>query len=1120
MLEEHAMFRTLCAALFVLASLACVSATRGSAATARPELMQGAAPVSDAAGAEPQTAGGDQDIGRDALRALLDQARKAKESNDPAGARSRISAAIERALSDIGEMEDAEALELLEGMGSFAQECGELRSAERARRRVLELRTRTLPEDHPELQRARGNLAATIAALGNLQGARALQEKVLEVLSRSLPEDHLELQWARHSLADTMRALGDLQGARALQEKVLEVLSRSLPDDYPDLQRARMNLAGTLYTLGDLQGARALAEKVLEVRSRTLPEDHPDLQTARLNLAITLYSLGDLEGAEALQEKVLEVFSRTLPDDHPDLQRARQGLAISISSLGDLQRARVLQEKVLEVLSRMLPDDHPDLQAARGNLAITIGSLGDLEGALALQGIALEVLSRSLPDDHPDLQRARLNFAGTLYRLGDLEGARSLFESVLEIGTRTLPDDHPDLLRARLDLAVALCALGDFQGARPLFEKSLEIGSRTLPDEHPDLQAARASLAVSIAAESARHAGGGEGKERCSELILELCRAQVRAVHAVLISSPSREAEERCACLGAKLDVVLSFSRGYGVYERSPALEAPSFVLSECARGAAIAAARLTREAVGSPRYAELREALVSASDELAGSVHNVISSESFDAAREKRERAERELIALARESSGGTLGSVDLEIPPLAKLLGAHAASVSFRRYRDWQISTVHPSTDRLCAFVVRGCDASRNAAGHLTLVDLGPIEPIETAVQAWREVIGAGPERGVGAGTAQAEAVRVRGEELRRLVFDPFADTLKGAERVVLALDDVLHLVPIEALPLEAAGLDHGAGLVLGDRYRFETRCSLTELLIPPSECATAQTLVSMGGASFNSTPLGATAEELAPLDPEKPVGTPTAAILGGSAWERGFSPLTYTGLEAREVAALFEEALAAGAKSVLLEKRKASRESLVELAPRARWLHVATHGWFAPESIRSWSDLEPLDKQSGLGMRLSGEEQVKGMNPMLLCGLALAGANLPEDAVGRVPGLVTAEEIAALDLSSCELAVLSACDTNVGKRRAGQGVASLQRALQMAGARSVITSLWKVPDDATRDLMIDFYRRIWIEKKPKHQALWEAKKKLRDAQDERGAPRHSTRDWAAWVLTGEPD
>ena len=75
-------------------------------------------------------------------------------------------------------------------------------------------------------------------------------------------------------------------------------------------------------------------------------------------------------------------------------------------------------------------------------------------------------------------------------------------------------------------------------------------------------------------------------------------------------------------------------------------------------------------------------------------------------------------------------------------------------------------------------------------------------------------------------------------------------------------------------------------------------------------------------------------------------------------------------------------------------------------------------------------------------------------------------------------------------------------------------------MASARSVIKSLRKVPDEATKELILDFHRRLWVEKKPKHQALWEAKTKLREAKDERGQPKYTTRDWAAWVLTGDPD
>ncbi|HZO10334.1 MAG TPA: CHAT domain-containing tetratricopeptide repeat protein, partial [Myxococcota bacterium] len=946
---------------------------------------------------------------------------------------------------------------------------------------------------------------------GDLPGARALLEQVLEVGSRTLPADDPDLQLVRNNLAVVVEALGDLRGARALQEQVLEVRTRTLPDDHPDLQAARGNLAVTLCKLGDVPGARALFEKVLEVLSRAFPDDHPDVQTTRGNVATTMKLQGDLAGARALEEKVLGVFSRTLPDDHPQLQGARLGLASTIEALGDLPAARALEEKVLEIDSRTLPDDHPDLQRARVNLAGTIGALGDFRGARALEEKVLEVRSRTLPDDHPDLQSARGSLAATLADLGDFAGARALQEKVLEIDSRTLPEDHGDLQVARGNLATSLQALGEFDEARALEEGVLEVLSRTRPDEHPDLQRARSNLAVTIGRQLARAGRSDEDRERCAALIGALCRAQVRAARAAILESPAREAEERCSSLAGDLDVSLSFAQGFGVLEPLTEVVRDSFVLAETTRGAALTSARLARGAAGSPRYAELREALREASDALADLAQKGSTGEAFDRARARRESAEREIVALAREISGGQAGGVGLEVDSLAARLAEREAAVGFRRYTRWRADIVdekvsEATVESLCAFVVR---SSRTPPGDLlTLIDLGPIAPIESAAHAWRQAIGVGLERGLATSPPAND-----GAELRRLVLDPLLPALGNADRIIVALDDVLHLVPLEALPTDSAKL------LVGDRWRIETRSTLSELLMEPSS-STGTALVALGGASFNVTPVQFSTEASAKAEDGEAEPVHAAARLRGTAWERGFAPLTHSGDEARGIGALYEEIYEDERPAVVLEKRKASRAALEELAPTARFLHIATHGWFAPESIRSWSDPEPIDRKSGLGARLSGVEQVRGMSPMLLCGLALAGANLPEDAVGRAPGLVTADELSALDLAGCELVVLSACDTNVGERRAGQGVASLQKALQMAGARSVITSLWKVPDEATKDLMLDFYRRLWVEKKPKAQALWEAKKRLRETVDERGQPRYSTRDWAAWVLTGDPN
>ena len=103
--------------------------------------------------------------------------------------------------------------------------------------------------------------------------------------------------------------------------------------------------------------------------------------------------------------------------------------------------------------------------------------------------------------------------------------------------------------------------------------------------------------------------------------------------------------------------------------------------------------------------------------------------------------------------------------------------------------------------------------------------------------------------------------------------------------------------------------------------------------------------------------------------------------------------------------------------------------------------------------------------------------------------------------------------MDLSGCELAVLSACETNAGLRRSGQGIQSLQSSLHAAGVRTAITSLWKVDDAATRRLFEVFYTKLWQDGRGKADALWRAKTTLRDEG-------YSLRDWAGWVLTGDPN
>ncbi|MEW6742149.1 MAG: CHAT domain-containing protein [Planctomycetota bacterium] len=157
-----------------------------------------------------------------------------------------------------------------------------------------------------------------------------------------------------------------------------------------------------------------------------------------------------------------------------------------------------------------------------------------------------------------------------------------------------------------------------------------------------------------------------------------------------------------------------------------------------------------------------------------------------------------------------------------------------------------------------------------------------------------------------------------------------------------------------------------------------------------------------------------------------------------------------------------------------------------------------------------------QRGVGVEERHKPALTGVPPAWLSGLVLAGANRPPGQ-DRDDGYLTAKEIASLDLTCCDLVLLSASETAVGTQRGGEGMLSVRRALREAGAGTVIASLWKVRDEETRRLVTDFYERLWTEGASPLPALRDAQLALLAENRRRGlGPRPFT--WGAFVLSGE--
>jgi CHAT domain-containing protein len=335
---------------------------------------------------------------------------------------------------------------------------------------------------------------------------------------------------------------------------------------------------------------------------------------------------------------------------------------------------------------------------------------------------------------------------------------------------------------------------------------------------------------------------------------------------------------------------------------------------------------------------------------------------------------------------------------------------------------------------------------------------------------------------------------DQLVSQVWVRLAPHLDGVKTLFVASDGFFERLPLGTLRL----YDGRFVLELMRVVEVGDALALTGLLQDPSPRCEAPALLALGGVAYGATD-------------EAPAAARTVE-------RRSWRALPWTAREAQQVLALHEGCFGTRCRRSQLGGHDATEAMLAMEVPGLAVLHLATHGYFDAR----WSPSKAMPaKDSSATSAASGPPDAATppqapLPPTLLTGLVLSGANAaPLEAQGD--GYLSAEEILSLDLARCELVVLSACDTGVGTTCGGQGTQSVRNAFHEAGARTVISSLWKVPDEATSELMVELYRRMWQDNQPPGEALRGAQLwMLKKNRDKDGDPRPET--WGAFVLSGD--
>jgi CHAT domain-containing protein/Tfp pilus assembly protein PilF len=975
---------------------------------------------------------------------------------------------------------------------------GDARGAKGANERALAIRRQVLPPGHPDIAHSLSNLGGVQDALGEYSAAKTNVEEALAIRRRGLPPGHPVIAQSLFHLGNVQYHLRDFAAAKMSIGEALAIYRKAFPDGNPDIASGLSNLGNVQLKLGEFAAAKRSQEEALAIFRKAFPAGHPAIAHSLSNLGAVQNQLRDFAAAKRSHEEALAIFRQALPAGHLEIAGSLNNLGNVQHHLREFAAAKRSHEEALAIRRHALPPGHSDIAQSLINLGRAQFELRDFAAAKTSFEEALAIRRQVRPPDHLGIANSLNNLGNVQHQLRDFAAAKRSHEEALAIRRHALPPGHPDIAASLTNLGIVQNQLRDFAAAKRSHEEALGILRNARPPGHPDIAASLTNLGnLSLAS----GIDGETAPPRLAEASDIYQAEQLRM--AIAQAEPEQLATAVMARISLQLLIDATLTAGMPAdtaYDRVVRTKGSVTAQQRWARQARDAAdpgtkklldrlRDLSRDILGLSMPSRLGEK--SNSDE---DVSTLIRSLSDERGRLEQQLAERSGVYQAIQSRARIRGD------DIRTVLPSETALIDLVEYQHVATQADGPREPmiewRLVAFV------SRPETKGVVAVPLGPSKDLADLIDRWRASYGTGKRPAVGTPDP--------GSELRKRLWQPLAKYLEGAKVILVSPDGPLNGLPWAALP----GAKEGTFLV--HEYAFAvvpTPQLLPEILrAKPRREGENPSLLLAGGIDFGEPKARA-------------AGTPSGKLPPLPV----FTPLPGAEREVNDLGTEFQGAFRDAPQPKVLSKDEATKLAVVAAAATHRFVHLATHGFFADEAEQSAEAVA----SRGVDLLRSGlhpQFEAAGQHPGLLSGVVFAGVNRSDR--GPKETILTAFEASDLELGQVDLLVLSACDTGRGQVAGGEGVLGLQRAFQLAGARAVVASLWKVPDEETHLLMREFYGRIWSDKPlPRAEALRQAqlwmleKGKGRGGKDRSGVELPERPQgpplpyvWAAFVLSGD--
>jgi CHAT domain-containing protein/Tfp pilus assembly protein PilF len=909
---------------------------------------------------------------------------------------------------------------------------GDYPKAEAEYLRALSAQEKLSGPEHTEVAGVLLGLGTVYGHMEDFARAEQVYARALAIREKALGPDSPEVAAVLFSLSYTFTNRGLYGKAEPILKRALAIQEKTLGPDTLEVALTLNNLAYLYMEKGDYEQSEALFKRSLSIFEKLLGPEHALVGTPLNSLAVLYRTKGDYQRAEPLLKRALAIQEKAAGPEHPDTANALNSLAMLYSEKGDDERALPLFQRALAIREKAQPESS-SVAATLNSIAYVYDSKGEYARAISLYKRALAIIEKTLGAETPLYASTLGNLAAVYSDEGDYAQAEPLDRRALALREKLLGPEHPDVAVSLSNLAYIYFARNEFEKEEPLYLRALAITEKAYGPDHPNVGLYLANLATV-------YWGRGDTRRALAALARN---AELRERNLALVLTTGSEEQKRLymATLATETDGIVSFHTSAAPSDPPAAQLALTTVLRRKGRVLDVSAdevGALRRRLDSQDR--ELLDRLSTTRSALARLVLQGADSASPAVRLEDEKRLKDEIDLLeakvSERSAEFRTQARPVTLNDVREAIPADAALVEFVVYRPYDVRSTNSKSrfgaPRYVAYVLR-------RTGGPLWVDLGEASAVERGVAAWRRAL---------IDPSSREASR-SGRALDEVVMRPVRRLLGDARRLFLSPDGALNLIPFGALTDER------------NRYLLEDY-SITYLTSGRDLLRMRLSAESRQGPLVVANPLFEAGASSSPAPSALATQSRRSADFAGSV----FTPLPGTKGEAAALGAILT-----GAR--VYTDAQAS-EALLKHATGPSILHIATHGFFLPDQTRSAADDHARAESRGMALVAAGGVRVEGENPLLRSGLALAGANRGQGGDGE-DGVLTALEAAGLDLRGTKLVVLSACETGVGEVKNGEGVYGLRRALVLAGAESQVMSLWQVSDEATKDLMIGYYKRL---------------------------------------------